>query len=101
MSRRPDKLPLSVPRFTGRLQGRRNRIMKRHPVVALSVALAMVAATAQMSLIAAGQGRTTISGTAKDEAKKPFPQSSVRARDTSQGQIAGTAPLSAEGNFTL
>jgi hypothetical protein len=42
-----------------------------------------------------------ISGTAKDEAKKPYTDYSVRARDLQQGQIAATTPLDTEGAFSL
>jgi hypothetical protein len=61
------------------------------------VAVAVALALAGTGLLAeTGQ----ISGTAKDEAKKPFTDYSVQARDT-QGQVIGTSPLDSTGAFTL
>lgn len=62
------------------------------------VAVAVATALASTSLMAQS---VTINGTAKDEAKKPFTDFTVRARDINQGQIAGTSPLDSEGAFTL
>jgi hypothetical protein len=62
------------------------------------VATALSMALASSSLIAAQSG--TITGTAKDEIKRNQ-EYSVRARDISQGQIASTSPLDAEGKFSL
>lgn len=50
---------------------------------------------------AAGQQTATISGTAKNEAKQPYTDYSVRARNVQQGQIAGTGQLDANANFSL
>ena len=44
---------------------------------------------------------TTLAGTAKDEAKKPFTDYTVRARDVKAGTIGGSTPLDVQGNFSL
>ena len=75
--------------------------MKSHRIVAIAVAFALASGTAQTALLAAGQQTATIAGTAKDEAKKPYTDNTVRARDTAQGTVAATTPLNAEGNFSL
>lgn len=66
-------------------------------MMAMVVAVAIASSGAQ-SLLAQS---ATLGGTAKDEAKKPFTDYSVRARDVAQGSIAGTTALDAQGNFTL
>jgi hypothetical protein len=95
------ELPLSDIRLTGNKDGGRNRNMKSHRLVAVAVAFALANGAAQTALFAAGQQSATIAGTAKDEAKKPYTDNSVRARDTASGQIAGTTTLNADGNFSL
>jgi hypothetical protein len=72
--------------------------MKTHRIVALAVASALAVGTAQTALLAQSGA---LGGTAKDEAKKPFTEYSVRARDVSKGSIAETTPLSADGAFAL
>ena len=47
------------------------------------------------------QGAGAISGTAKREAKKPFTDFSVRARNVQQGVVAATVQLDANGDFSL
>ena len=76
-------------------------MMKSQGIVAIAVAFALASGAAQTALLAAGQQTATIAGTAKDEAKKPYADYSVRARDVSTGQIAGNVPLNQEGNFSL
>ena len=76
-------------------------MMKSQRIVAIAVAFALANGAAQTALLAAGQQTATIAGTAKDEAKKPYSDYSVRARDVSTGQIAGNVPLNQEGNFSL
>ena len=49
-------------------------------------AFALASGAAQTALLAAGQQTATIAGTAKDEAKKPYADYSVRARDVRQGR---------------
>ena len=72
--------------------------MKNQRIGAVAVAFALASATA---LMAAGQQTATLAGTAKDEAKKPYADYTVRARDVSTGMIAGNVPLNTEGNFSL
>jgi hypothetical protein len=43
----------------------------------------------------------SIAGTAKKEARKPFTDYTVRARNVAQGSIAATVKLDTEGNFTM
>ena len=63
----------------------------------VAVAVAVVLASTGLMAQQAGQ----ISGTAKDEAKTPYTDYSVRLRDIVQGQIAGSTPLDTTGAFTL
>src|SRR5262245_61100742 len=65
---------------------------------ALTFSLATSAMPAQLF---AGQQNGTISGTAKNEAKKPFGDYSVRARNAQNGQVAETTPLDANASFSL
>jgi len=65
-------------------------------MTAVAVALAMATSAAQLLAQSA-----SIGGTAKDEAKKPYTDFTVRARDVAQGSIASTIALDATGNFTL
>jgi hypothetical protein len=73
-------------------------------LVALSVSVAL-ASTAVPTLVFAGQQggqqNVTLAGTAKNEAKKPYTDFTVRARNTQSGSIAGTTPLNQDGNFSL
>jgi hypothetical protein len=50
---------------------------------------------------AAQQEAGSIAGTARKEAKKPFTDYSVRARNVQQGLIAATVQLDAAGDFKL
>lgn len=64
--------------------------------------LAVVFATSMMQSAGAGaQSLGTISGTADKEAKKPYTDFSVRARNVQAGSIASTVQLDAEGKFEL
>jgi hypothetical protein len=65
-------------------------------MMAVAVAVAMAASATQLLAQSA-----SIGGTAKDEAKKPYTDYTVRARDVQQGAIASTIALDANGNFTL
>jgi hypothetical protein len=73
-------------------------MMKIQRIGAVAVAFALASATA---LVAAGQQTATLAGTAKDEAKKPYSDYTVRARDVATGMIAGNVPLNTDGNFSL
>jgi hypothetical protein len=75
--------------------------MKNQGIVAIAVAFALASGTAQTALLAAGQQTATIAGTAKDEAKKPYADYTVRARDVGTGVIAGNVPLTTDATFTL
>jgi hypothetical protein len=73
----------------------------RSKVVAIAAAFALASGAAQTALLAAGQQTATIAGTAKDEAKQPYSDYTVRARDVSTGMIAGNVPLTTNATFTL
>jgi hypothetical protein len=75
--------------------------MKMQRIVAIAAAFSLASAAAETALLAAGQQTATIAGTAKDEAKKPYADYTVRARDVSTGMIAGNVPLNTDGNFSL
>ena len=75
--------------------------MKRQGIVAIAVAFSLASAAVETAVLAAGQQTATIAGTAKDEAKKPYSDYTVRARDVSTGMIAGNVPLNTQGNFSL
>jgi hypothetical protein len=62
------------------------------------MAVALVWAGSHTALLAQS---VVIGGTARPEARKPYPDYTVRARETQQGQIAGTATLDVEGAFSL
>lgn len=64
--------------------------------------MAVVFATSMMQSAGAGaQSLGTISGTAVKEAKKPYTEYSVRARNVQAGSIASTVQLNADGKFEL
>jgi len=73
----------------------------KHRFTAIAVAFALASGAAQTALFAAGQQTATIAGTAKDEAKKPYSDYSVRARDVATGMVVGNTPLTTDGNFSL
>ena len=73
--------------------------MQKDRIVAIGLAFTMALATVPTAVFA--QQSTTLAGTAKDEAKKPFTDYQVRARDVKAGTIAETIALDAQGNFSL
>lgn len=75
--------------------------MKTRQILALGLAVAFTAATLPATVAAAGQQTATLGGTAKKEAKKPYTDYSVRARNVQQGQISGTIQLDPNANFSL
>ena len=81
------------------------RFVAKTLVVTLALSSLPAAAFAQQGTArpAAGQygQSTTLAGTAKDEAKKPFTEYTVRARDVKAGTIGGSTPLDVQGNFSL
>lgn len=66
-----------------------------------STPLTLVAQQPALPLNVTQDGNVALSGTAKNEARKPYPEYSVRAREIQRGQVAGMASLDKEGNFTL
>jgi hypothetical protein len=75
--------------------------MRTRQVVAFAVAAAISASALPLRLAAAGQQSATISGTARNEAKKPYADYTTRARNSQNGQIAGMTPLDMDAKFSL
>ena len=75
--------------------------MKTRQILALGLVVAFATAALPIGVVAAGQQTATITGTAKNEAKKPFPDYTARARNAQDGQIAGMTPLDTDANFLL
>ena len=73
--------------------------MKNERFVAIALAFTLAGAAVPTTLVA--QQSTSLAGTAKDEAKKPYVEYTVRARDVKAGSIAGTIPLGTDGSFSL
>jgi hypothetical protein len=68
------------------------------------VAMAVIGGMLLAPLNAAGRqdaAAGVLGGTAKNEAKQPYTDYTVRARDVAQGTIAGTVPLDTQAKFTL
>ena len=73
--------------------------MKNNRFVAIGLAFTLASTTVPTSLFA--QQSTSLAGTAKDEAKKPFTDYTVRARDVAAGTQTPAQALDAQGNFSL
>ena len=73
--------------------------MKKNRFVAIALAATLANTAVPMALLA--QQSTSLAGTAKDEAKKPYENFTVRARDVKAGTIAGSEKLDGQGNFSL
>lgn len=73
--------------------------MKKDRIVAIGLAFAMAVSAAPVALFA--QQSTTLSGTAKDQAKSNYTDYQVRARDVKAGAIAESVALDGQGNFSL
>lgn len=73
--------------------------MKNRSIRARLAAGALAVTLASTGMMAQQTGQ--ISGTAKDEAKSPYTDYSVRVRDVQAGQIAGTSPLDNTGAFNI
>src|SRR5262245_44313223 len=73
--------------------------MKTRQVLATGLLVALVTAMVPIQLMA--QQTAAISGTAKNEAKKPYTDYTTRARNTQNGAIAGTVMLDQNGDFNL
>ena len=68
------------------------------------MAIAVIGALVAAPLNAAGRQDADpgmLGGTAKDEAKRPYTDYTVRARDVAQGTIAATVPLDSQARFSL
>ena len=65
------------------------------------MALAGSLALSPLSLSAAGQGKGFLSGQAKAEAKQPYTDYAVRARNVTTGAVEATTILDAQGQFML
>ena len=79
-----------------------NRFIAKTLVVTIALSSMPVAAFAQQAPATSALAQsTTLAGTAKDEAKKPFTEYTVRARDVKAGTIGGSTPLDVQGNFSL
>jgi hypothetical protein len=77
--------------------------MRSRQTVAFALAFVFAAGMVVPPVLRAGapQGAGAISGTAKKEAKKPFTNYSVRARNVQQGIVAATVQLDDKGDFAL
>ena len=77
--------------------------MRTRQTVALALAMTAVAGMIMQPGLRAGaaQEAGTIAGTARKEAKKPYSDYSVRARNVQQGVIAATVVLDPKGEFTF
>ena len=77
--------------------------MRSRQTIAFALAFAFAAGMVVPPVLRAGapQGAGAISGTAKKEAKKPFTNYSVRARNVQQGVVAATVQLDVNGDFAL
>jgi hypothetical protein len=62
--------------------------------LAVFMAIGMTPAMAQ-------QASGVLGGKATDEAKQPYSDYNVQLRDVSSGQVVGTSPLNAQGQFTF
>lgn len=75
--------------------------MRTRKTAAFALAMAFATGIVSQPATWAQQPAGAISGTAKKEAKKPFTNYSVRARNVQQGVIAATVQLDVDGNFAL
>ena len=75
--------------------------MKTRQTVALALAMAFGTGMLMQPALRAGAQDGAISGTAKKEAKRPYTDYSVRARNVQLGTVASTVQLDQSGNFAL
>jgi hypothetical protein len=73
--------------------------MKNNRFVASALAFTLASTAVPSTLFA--QQSTSLAGTAKDEAKKPYTDYTVRARDVQAGTQTPGVVLDAQGNFSL
>ena len=81
------------------------RFVAKTLVVSIALSSLPAAAFAQQGTARPPAGQygqsTTLAGTAKDEAKKPYSDYTARARDVKAGTIGGSTPLDTQGAFSL
>ena len=75
-------------------------MMRMRQSIALGLAFTLALAATPIRL-AAGQQNVTLGGTAKREAKKPYTDYTVRARNSQGGQIAAMGMLDTNAQFSL
>jgi hypothetical protein len=76
--------------------------MRIRQTVAFGLAVAFASGMIMQPALSAGtQDPGSIAGTARKEARKPFTDYSVRARNVAQGTIASTVKLDTDGNFAM
>lgn len=75
--------------------------MRTRQTTALALAMTFAVGIISQPAMLMAQGAGNISGTAKNEAKKPYSDYSVRARHVQLGTIAATIPVDPQGNFSI
>lgn len=73
--------------------------MKNERFVAIALAFTLAASAAPTVLFA--QQSTSIAGTAEEEAKKPYSDWQVRARDVKSNTVSPAVALGSDGKFSL
>jgi len=94
-------LPQYLPCRVDSQSDRRMGVMITRQSMSVVLVLTLVGTYPISLWAAAQQGGASISGTAKDQAKKPFSDYAAQARDVQMGQIAEKTNLDASGNFRL
>ena len=73
-----------------------------HTSRTLTLSLAAALVFGAMPSRSMAQTQTTVlRGTAKDEAKQPYTDFTVQARELERGQMSNSVPLDQDGNFSL
>lgn len=75
--------------------------MRTRKTVAFGLAIVFATSMMQSAGARAAQNPGTISGSADKEAKKPYTEYTVRARNVQSGSIASTVPLDDKGKFEM
>jgi hypothetical protein len=77
--------------------------MRTRRTVAFGLAMAFATGMIMQPALMAGgpQGAGAISGSADKQAKKPYADYTVRARNVQMGNIGASTPLDSEGKFAL
>lgn len=100
MRRQLSQLPQGRLREYGSTRDKGNRVMRIRQIL-VGTLVAALSGVSMPAGHAAQSGPASIAGTAKDEAKRPYTDYSVRARTIQQGLVATTATLDTNGAFTL